>query len=144
VVTAVLEYGLMSAVQEQISTHNEPVCRQVASDTFEVCCIPFFFYDLALGDIVRTSPRAGRTCVVPERVRPSGRFVFRVHLARSMLGIRDDVVGRLIEKGAMAEWSSASLLAVDAQDAAHAQLLADYLVGEENDGRIVYETGQTK
>jgi hypothetical protein len=30
--------------------------RQLAEREFELCCIPFFIYDVALGDVVRTSP----------------------------------------------------------------------------------------
>lgn len=40
---------------------------------FEVCCIPFFAYDLALGDVVETN--AG--FLVERVVRQSGRYVFR-------------------------------------------------------------------
>ncbi|NOV98762.1 hypothetical protein HDG69_003357 [Isoptericola halotolerans] len=65
----------MSAPPEKFSVHDEPAwrerasfivhaalpeqgryeqlwCRQVSDDTFEVCCIPFFLYDVALGDLV--------------------------------------------------------------------------------------------
>ena len=52
--------------------------RQVADARFEVCCIPFFVFDLALGDMVATSPRGGRKYVVEKVVEPSGRYVFRV------------------------------------------------------------------
>lgn len=30
--------------------------KRVGQDRFEVCCIPFFVYDLALGDVVRADP----------------------------------------------------------------------------------------
>ena len=41
---------------------------------FEICCIPFFVYDLALGDLVETNADYSVTL----RHAPSGRFVFRV------------------------------------------------------------------
>src|SRR5947209_2116831 len=34
--------------------------RQVDEHRFEVCCIPFFVYDVALGDVVVTSPKGDR------------------------------------------------------------------------------------
>ncbi|WP_177228866.1 DUF4265 domain-containing protein [Amycolatopsis sacchari] len=33
--------------------------RRVAQTRFEICCIPFFLYDLSLGDVVETSSRYG-------------------------------------------------------------------------------------
>lgn len=151
---------------EQFSVHREPVwrdranfiinaplpepgrfeqlwTRQVSADTFELCCIPFFLYDVALGDIVQTKDEAGRRYVMSRVVTPSGRYVFRVHFDRSMLQNRDETVARLTELGAQLEWSSASLLAVDARDAAHGQEIADFLFDRENQGKLIYETGKS-
>lgn len=73
----------MSPTGERFSVHREPVwrdranfvvnaplpeegryeqlwSRQLSDDCFEVCCIPFFLYDVALGDVVQTKPQAGR------------------------------------------------------------------------------------
>jgi hypothetical protein len=33
--------------------------RQVGPDEFEICCIPFFIFDVNLADIVRAVPKAG-------------------------------------------------------------------------------------
>lgn len=52
--------------------------KQLSDDTFEICCIPFFVYEVALGDVVQTAPAGGRRYMVEKVVRPSGRFVFRV------------------------------------------------------------------
>ena len=41
---------------------------------FEVCCIPFFLYDVSLGDVVATNP----DYVLDRVVRASGRYTFRV------------------------------------------------------------------
>ena len=156
----------MSSLNEQFSVHEQPVwrdradfivnaalveegryeqlwCRQLSDDTFEVCCIPFFLYDVALGDTVRTAPHDGRKFVVDRVVSRSGRFVFRVHFERSMFRHKDDVVARLVELGALFEWSSASMLAVDAADADLAQRVADFLLAREELGQLVYETGRS-
>src|ERR1700730_12453306 len=52
--------------------------RQLTEETFEICCIPFFLYDIALGDVVVTSPRGDRRYMVKDVLEPSGRYVFRV------------------------------------------------------------------
>lgn len=156
----------MSKPSGVFSVHNEPVwrdranfivnaplpgpgrfeqlwCRQTAEDEFEVCCIPLFLYAVALGDIIQTRAEDGRRYVLSRVVARSGRFVFRVHFERSMLGNRDVVVETLAELGALLEWSSASLLAVATQDAGHAQQVADYLFEQEGAGRLRYETGKS-
>jgi hypothetical protein len=48
--------------------------RQLGGERFEICCIPFFVYDLALGDVVETDAAQNIVRVV----EPSGRFVFRI------------------------------------------------------------------
>ena len=113
--------------------------RKVDDKHFEVCCIPFFAYDLALGDVVEVDS----SYMVQRVSMPSGRYVFRVHFDESMLRNCEETVERLTEMGALLERSSSSLLAVDAQDAAHAHKVADYLVERENLGRLIYETGQS-
>src|SRR2546430_10103541 len=44
---------------------------------FEICCNPFFVYNLAQGDIVTTSSTRGRRHMVDGVADPSGRYVFR-------------------------------------------------------------------
>ena len=73
---------------------------------FEVCCIPFFAYDLALGDVVE----ADAEYLVRRVIRPSGRFVFRVWFGESFQP-RDEVADELKALGSLIEWSSRNLLA---------------------------------
>ena len=154
---------MVGAVTERFSTHPEPVwkaranfiinaelpepgrleqlwTRQLTDDTFEMCCIPFFVYDIALGDVVETRPRGGRKYVLSRVVEPSGRYVFRVHFKKRGTGTA--VADELAEMGALLEWSSPSLLAVDAADLARAQALANYLQAAEAEQRLIYETGR--
>jgi hypothetical protein len=116
--------------------------RQVTDDQFEVCCIPFFIYDVALGDVVATSPRAGRKYVVAKVVQPSGRYVFRVWFGQSFQP-RDEIAGELEALGSLVEWSSRNLLAIDAADGDKAQFVADFLVEREKAGHLLYETGRS-
>jgi Domain of unknown function (DUF4265) len=116
--------------------------RQIAEDQFELCCIPFFLYDVALGDIVETETTGSRRYLISRVVRPSGRYVFRVWFGESFQP-RDEIAQALEGLGALLEWSSRNLLAVDARDAAHAQVIADFLADRESKGQLVYETGKT-
>jgi hypothetical protein len=112
--------------------------RQVTDWRFEICCIPFFVYDIALGDIVETDAQYDVVRVV-ER---SGRFVFRVWFGDAFHP-RQGVADELAELGALLEWSSTNLLAIDARDEAHARMVADFLAQQENLGVLRFETGRS-
>lgn len=116
--------------------------RRVDEDRFELCCIPFFLYDIALGDIVATSPAEGRRYVLDRVVRPSGRFVFRAFFEEPQDSLKSVVVAELGALGAGLEWASRSLLAIDT-DEPSAGAIADYLQGCEDKEWLVYETGAT-
>lgn len=112
--------------------------RQIEDRRYEICCIPFFVFDLALGDYVETDA----SNVVQRVAAPSGRWVFRVWLGESPYP-RQEIADQLIDLGALVEWSSLNLFAVDAADAHHAQQIADALLELEQAGRLVYETGRS-
>ena len=107
---------------------------------FSLCCIPFFAYDLALGDEVETDENH----VVKRVIKPSGQYTFRVWFGNSTTtGIKDDVLSQMARVGAEVEWSSENLLAVSAGGADQAQLVADYLHAQQSIGGLTYETGRT-
>jgi Domain of unknown function (DUF4265) len=119
--------------------------RQLSDREFEICCIPFFVHNLALGDIVEISPTPERR-VVTRVIQDSERFVFRIWFGdvanlRLRHEIMDSVAVRMVGFGCEQEWSSHDMLAV-AVDPERAQDVADYLWKEENEGRLVYETGR--
>lgn len=116
--------------------------RQLSATEYEVCCIPFFLYDVALGDVVETEATGPRAYLVRGVVKPSGRYVFRAWFGDSFQP-RDEVGEALEGLGALLEWSSLNLLAIDARDADHAQAIAGFLADREAKGHLVYETGRT-
>jgi hypothetical protein len=116
--------------------------RKISDETFELCCIPFFLYDVALGDIVQTEDSDGRRYLLAKVVKPSGHYVFRAHFARSGPS-PDEVVERLTELGVQMEWSSPTLLAIDARNLDHAQQIADFLRAQADQGQLIYETGKS-
>lgn len=117
--------------------------RKLDDDKFEICCIPFFLYDVALGDTVQTHPQLGRRYVVDRVIAASGRYVFRVWFGESGNPRRSDVAAELGEMDALLEWSSPNLLAVDASSLDHAQKIADYLQDQQSRGELSYETGKS-
>jgi hypothetical protein len=117
--------------------------RQLGDDRFEICCIPFFVYDIALGDIVVTSPSSDRKYVVKDVAERSGRYVFRVWFGDS-LRPRDEVVQDLEGLGSLIEQSSNNLVAVDTVDEEHAELVSDFLAEQERLGHLIYETGRSR
>jgi hypothetical protein len=116
--------------------------RQVGDAEFEVCWIPLFLYDLALGDVVATVPVNDRRYVVQRVLRPSGRYVFRVWFGESFHP-REPVAEELKGLGALVEVSSRNLLAVDARDDLQAQAVANCLAARESRSELLYETGRS-
>lgn len=116
--------------------------RQITDDTFEICCIPFFLYDVALGDVVQTVSVGGRTYMMSKVVHSSGRRVFRVWFGSSFQP-RHDVATELVNLGGLVEWSSPNLLAVDAADEAIAEKVVDALEVHANQSGLEYEVGRT-
>lgn len=57
--------------------------RRLAGDRFEVCCIPFFAYDINLGDEVETWSHGERRYEVRRVVKDSGRYTFRIWFGAS-------------------------------------------------------------
>lgn len=123
----------------EISIATEQLwARKVGDREFEVCCIPFFAYNLALGDIVEVDDEY----LVKRVTRPSGRFVFRVYFDFPHAPDQEETVRELMALGALVERSSPKLFAVDARDAGHAQDVADYLLELASRRVIVFETGK--
>lgn len=130
IIAANIDPGSTGVTTEQLWARQD-------GDRYEICCIPFFVYDLALGDVVEVDGDYVMTLVVEK----SGRYVFRVHFSQTGQA-KDEVVERLQAVGALAEWSSNSLVALDAPDESHAREVADFLQEQEDAGRLVYETGK--
>lgn len=112
--------------------------RQAGDHRFELCCIPFFLYDIALGDVVETDSQYN----IERVLEPSGRYVFRVWFGDSYPP-REPIAHKLGAAGALLEWSSANLLAVDAADESLAQKIAGILAEEERAGTLTFETGRS-
>ena len=132
------DFIIFAPISDDGSEVEQLFVRQISDHRFELCCIPFFLYDVALGDVVETDD----TYLVREVVEQSGRYVFRVWFGRTVHP-RDDIAEALGDLGALLEWSSVDLLAVDAKDLAQAQKIADYLAIASDEGKLMFETGRS-
>lgn len=128
-------------VGEDLPKHFEQLwTRRVGDNEFEICCIPFFLYDIALGDIVSSRPDGSG--LVERVVQSSGRYVFRAVLDDAGAPF-DDVTAWIKQRGGLIEWSSRHMIAIDTVNKTTAQQLADYLADLEAQGRLEYETGRS-
>jgi hypothetical protein len=116
--------------------------RQLGAARFEICCIPFLLYDVALGDIVETASEGGRDYIVQRVIERSGRHVFRIWLGDSQP--QSDLVAELHGLGALTEWSSPKLLAIDAANDDVASVVSRWLTEQQQRSRFVYEAGTTR
>jgi Domain of unknown function (DUF4265) len=114
--------------------------RQIEEMRFVVCCIPFFVYDLALGDEVETDSEY----VIGRVVRPSGGYTFRAWFGDSSYpAARSEMIDALRDLGYEFEWYSENLLAIHAPDDERARVLAQHLHEREALSHLTYETGRT-
>lgn len=112
--------------------------RKISEFRFEICCIPFFVYDLALGDEVVTD----ENYMITKVVKPSGHYTFRVWFGNSeALHIRDQLLEELTNAGCLYEWYSENLLGIDSIEK-NAQQVANILYEKEMAGFLNYETGR--
>jgi hypothetical protein len=129
--------------KDRPSRFEQLFARQLGEERFEICCIPFFIYDVALGDIVETSQTSDRKYVIKGVAERSGHYVFRVWFGDSFQP-RDGIVQRLESLGSLVEQSSSNLLAVDTVDEHHATLVSEFLAERERLGDLIYETGRSR
>jgi hypothetical protein len=135
---------VIRAALPDLNREGEPAwehlwARWIEDQRFEICCIPFFLYDISLGDEVETDIDAQVTRVLSS----SGRFTFRVWFGETKNPqIIENLMYEIHRNGFLYESYSKDLISIDADSSASAQLLADLLKGMEDLGQISYETGR--
>lgn len=112
--------------------------RKIRQTSFEVCCIPFFVYELSLGDIVETDSNFNLQQVT-ER---SGFHTFRVWIEESDAPFdRVNFISLLIRYGALYEWSTEHLLAISTVTDEQTCAVRDLLIAMSDQRSIQYEIG---
>jgi hypothetical protein len=119
--------------REQLWAH------QIGPYRFELCCIPFMTYGLALGDVVSTD----ETFVIRAVVESRGRKVLRIWFKQdgATLDLREEVLAEVRQHDLLAEWYSEHYLAIDSPDDAPLRGLVALLEGLSDDGAVYYEYG---
>ena len=94
--------------------------RRIGHLTFEVCCIPFFAYGLALGDTVQCNSEL----VLKQRLESGGHNTLRVAIAEfaSSHQIHEAIHGWVLATGLLHEWYSPGYLAIDLPPAVQGKL----------------------
>jgi hypothetical protein len=112
--------------------------QKINERVFLVCCIPFFAYDIDLGDEVETD----ESYSVIRISKKSGQHTFRIWFGDTAAdGKKEQVHHHLKEMLVLQEWSSPNLLAISAPSDS-AQKVADYLQGQQDAGDLIFETGR--
>lgn len=119
-------------------TSEQLWARQISAHTFEICCIPFFVYNLALGDTGETDDHY----VVNRVVGESGRFVFRVILTADEESARRRLVDRFQDIDARLEWYSNTMASIDVPTEEESRRAAEILWAGEQGDDWAYETGK--
>ena len=123
--------------QDNLPMREQLWARKLEGGRFELCCIPYFLRDLALGDIMLLDD-SGVLKKVAER---SGRYVFRIWLGDSSTPL-GEFQRELDSMGALQEWRAENLGAIDLPDKESAWNMAKYLWDRLQKGELEYETGQ--
>jgi Domain of unknown function (DUF4265) len=123
-----------SITTEQIWLRQEP---ELPQDHAVLCCLPFFAYGYALGDIVQFDLES---FTVVRRVTPSGRSLLRVYFCQSEGG--EAIIQRLLLNGcANVERMSDSLACLDFESRSSVEKCWAILSQLEELGDLHLETG---
>jgi len=119
--------------------------RRLADDRARVCGVPFWVYDLNLGDEVRTMPSAEGALIAMESIHHAGNHTFRVFFNNDE---DDDLSWRELQQELEAfdcwfDVRTRRFIAISCPPS-HAQVVADYLETRERNGDLHYETGRMR
>lgn len=105
--------------------------------SFEVCCIPFYAYGLALGDVVGRSESEA----VDRLIRQSGRRVLRVLFAepRPLIDTRSALRRAVESAELLSEWNGDLQIAIDVPDISVMQSVFDCVQEEIESGTAFWE-----
>ncbi len=133
-VNFVIEGTIIPPVPERQVGHEQLFCRQISADRFEICCIPFFLYNISLGDEVKTDASYS----IIEVVKESGHYTFRVWFGDTQSEtIRDEVIIEVEGMHGLVEWYTDNLLAIDVPSLKLARRISGYLLEKQEAGELI-------
>ncbi|MFZ6677309.1 DUF4265 domain-containing protein [Undibacterium sp. Tian12W] len=110
--------------------------KKIDAYKFVICCIPFFTWDMDLGDEVETT----NDYVFSRVLRPSGYKTHRIWFGNSLGTDTGEVAQTLQNLGAEVEWSSRNLLAVSAASKEINGNVLKYLSHQHSQQCLIYES----
>lgn len=115
--------------------------RQLDENRFLICCIPFFAYNLALGDEVGTDVHH----TIIRVVKHSENSTFRVWFGNAVNPeeVKSEVLYELRRFSIDYEWHSKNLLAVSVSAEDLAKAVSGFFLERQAEGKLQYETGRT-
>lgn len=133
-------FGMIEGTEPLPKSWEQLWAKQVSENLFEICCIPFFIYDLALGDQVQTKEFADKKYVIQKVTRRSGRRTVRVHFKKDP-GKKDELISYVMKEGCLPEWYSQNLLAIDADSSKKFEKLVKFLEEFADGSTVNFEVG---
>ncbi|MBL7500242.1 DUF4265 domain-containing protein [Frankia sp. CNm7] len=109
---------------------------------YEICCVPFYAYGLALGDVVGLD----ESDTVDRLIGRSGRRVLRVLFAESrpVGDSRSALRGAVDSVGLLSEWNGERQVAIDVPDVSVMRPVFDAVQEEIRDGTAFWEWSDAK
>jgi hypothetical protein len=112
--------------------------RMIKSNKFEICCIPFFSYGLALGDEVETD----QFFMIKRVSKKSGNTTLRIWFDEKLSAEqKDEFISNIGESKCLQEWYSENFLGLSSDSFRKTQLLIGLLEKYQTKGLISFEIG---
>jgi len=137
------DYLVHGRIEEGINKKWEQLwAKDLKNGKYEICCIPFCIYDLALGDHVEINNKN----TLGNVIKRSGNWTIRAWFGEISDDQQDEEKTAVINKvrnqlGCLVEWQSARMLAINVASNETAKDVVQYLKEKQDHGDMVYETG---
>ena len=114
--------------------------RRISDREFEICCIPFFTYGIALGDKVAAEADRDFEYVFQRVLAKSGHKTARVAIVSQTVASRlHDEIHRRLAKSLPHEWYAPGYVAIDIADVDQEVQIADFFSEYVKRGEVSYE-----
>lgn len=117
------------------------LCRRLSDERVRICAIPFWLYDVSIGDEVAVMRSGEGALVADGTVQAAGNFTFRVILSND--GAWQGLMRDLEPLACWFDIRTPTYIAI-ACPPERAQELADELQARESRGELQYETGRSQ
>jgi hypothetical protein len=107
IIQARVEYDGVREIREQLWA------RQIEGQAFQICCIPFFAFDLALSDLVEVENAGGEKGLIRRVIQKSDHDTLWIYFRDLRYGDTQRRIEQKIREMALFEWYEPRLLAVD-------------------------------